>query len=64
MTAIAAPLVTDQERKGRYLGWAGVVIAIVAALLRSRRSRSAPSCRPRSSSRHRSRAVSRRCAAA
>ena len=33
MTAIAAPLVTDQERRGRYLGWAGVVIAIIAALL-------------------------------
>ena len=24
---------TDQERRGRYLGWAGVVVAIVAALI-------------------------------
>jgi general nucleoside transport system permease protein len=33
VTAIAAPLVTDQERRGRYLGWAGVVVAILAALI-------------------------------
>lgn len=33
MTAIAAPLATPDERRGRILGWTGVVVAIVAALI-------------------------------
>jgi simple sugar transport system permease protein len=33
VTAIAAPIATPDERRGRILGWAGVVVAIVAALI-------------------------------
>jgi ABC-type uncharacterized transport system permease subunit len=33
MTAIAAPVVTQDARRGRLLGWAGVVVALIAALI-------------------------------
>jgi simple sugar transport system permease protein len=33
VTAIAAPLVTQDARRGRYLGWGGIAVAIVAALI-------------------------------
>jgi general nucleoside transport system permease protein len=33
MTAIAAPAITQDARRGRLLGWAGVVVALIAALI-------------------------------
>ena len=66
MTAIAAPLVTDQDlRSGRLLGWAGVVVAIVAALHHAPAVRGPHRPAVRGARRGVARAAaSRRCAAA